>query len=219
MTDRFKSACGQRSTVSTSFDLFGTLVDAPRPEAPATAVADALAAAGVRVPDDWTAAYRQPHADHAPGVERSLSAHVADALESRGVEAPSGTVRAATLAAFETPVQRRPGAAAAVEAAAERGPVAVLSNCSVPGLAERALSQAGLADRFDAVVTSVGCGWRKPHANAFQAVADALDAPPETLVHIGDDPEADGGITAVGGRAVLLTETPLQAVPAALDDA
>lgn len=54
-TDRFKSVCGKHRTVTTSFDLFGTLVDAQRPETPAAAVADALDAdpAGLRhVGDD-----------------------------------------------------------------------------------------------------------------------------------------------------------------------
>jgi len=212
-TDRFKSACGKQRTVTTSFDLFGTLVDAERPADPAAAVADALADRGVRVPADWTAAYREPHADADPGAERPLPAHVADALASRGVDAERPTVREATVDAFDEPVQRRDDALAAVEAAREHGPVAVLSNCSVPGLVERALDRAGLDGEFDAAVTSVGCGWRKPDERAFRAVADRLDADPADLVHVGDDPDADGGVEAVGGRAVLLTETDLAGVP------
>lgn len=201
----------------TSFDLFGTLVAAERPDAPATAVADALAARDVPVPEDWPAAYREPHADVPPGAERPLTAHVADALESRGVDAPGRVVRGATLAAFDRPVRRRDGARAAVAAAAERGPVAVLSNCSVPGLAERALDRAALDGAFDAVLASVDCGWRKPHERAFEAVADALDASTDSLVHVGDDPATDGGVEAVGGRAILLDETPLAAVPRELE--
>ena len=216
-TDRFKSACSNQTTVTTSFDLFGTLVDAQRPEDPAAAVADALAERGVRVPEDWTAAYREPHADAEQGAERPLPDHVVDALASRGVDAEPETVREATVEAFDRPVRRRDGALAAVEAARERGPVAVLSNCSVPGLAERALDRAGLADEFDAVVTSVDCGWRKPDERAFRAVADALDADPDELVHVGDDPKADGGVEAVGGRAILLTETDLREVPENLE--
>lgn len=216
-TDRFKSACGKQRTVTTSFDLFGTLADAQRPEDPAAAVADALADRGVRVPEDWTAVYREPHAEVEPGVERALPDHVADALASRGVDAERRTVREATVEAFDRPVQRRDGALAAVEAARERGPVAVLSNCSVPGLAERALARASLDDEFDAVIASVDCGWRKPDERAFRAVADALGASPDELVHVGDDPTTDGGVEAVGGRAVLLTETALGEIPAELE--
>jgi FMN phosphatase YigB (HAD superfamily) len=195
--------------VPTTFDLFGTLVTAERPDGPAAAVADALADRGVRVPDDWTAAYREPHEDVQPGAERPLPAHVTDALDSRGVDAPTGVVREATLAAFDRPVERREGALDAIKAARDQGSIGVLSNCSVPGLVERALASAGLEDAFDAVVASVDCGWRKPDERAFAAVADALDVSQDSLVHVGDDRATDSGVEAVGGRAVLVTETPL----------
>jgi len=212
-TDRFKSACSKQRTVTTTFDCFGTLVDAERPEDPAAAVADALADRGVRVPEDWPTAYREPHADVEAGAERPLPDHVADALATCGVDAAPATVREATVAAFDGPVRRRDGALAAVDAARERGPVGVLSNCSVPGLVERALERGGLDGEFDAVVTSVDCGWRKPDERAFRAVADRFDAEPSDLLHVGDDPETDGGVEAVGGRAVLLTETDLTEIP------
>ena len=202
--------------MTTSFDLFGTLVDAERPDDPAAAVADALERRGITVPDDWDAAYRQPHAEVAVGAEHPLPEHVAAALESRGVDADRAAVSAATVAAFDQPVRRREDALAAVDAAAERGPVGVLSNCSVPGLVERALDRADLDEHFDAVVASVDCGWRKPDERAFRAVADALNVAPASLVHVGDDPETDGGVEGVGGRALLLSATPLCEVPAAL---
>ena len=93
-TDRFKSACGKQRTVTTSFDLFGTLVDAERPADPAAAVADALADRGVRVPEDWPAAYREPHADADPGAERPLPGHVASAPSRRR----TGSSNASTVA-------------------------------------------------------------------------------------------------------------------------
>lgn len=201
----------------TSFDLFGTLVAADRPDDPAAAVADALDARDVEVPEGWPTAYREPHADVPAGAERSLAAHVADALESCGVDARADVVREATLAAFDRPVRRRDGALDAVDAANGGGPVAVLSNCSVPGLVERALDRAGLAGEFDAVVSSVDCGWRKPDPHAFRAVADELDARTESLVHVGDDPATDRGVEAVGSCAILLAETPLAEVPAELE--
>jgi FMN phosphatase YigB (HAD superfamily) len=201
--------------VPTTFDLFGTLVAAERPERPASAVADALAARDVPVPDDWADTYREPHESVPEGAELPLPGHVAAALESRGVDADPSAVRAAALAAFDRPVSVRPGARDALDAARKHGPVAVLSNCSVPGLVERALGRADL--NVETVVTSVGCGWRKPDPRTFEAAADALDATPESLVHVGDDRNADGGIEAVGGRAVLLDETPLESVPSELE--
>jgi FMN phosphatase YigB (HAD superfamily) len=91
----------------------------------------------------------------------------------------------------------------------------VLSNCSVPGLVECALDRVDL--NVETVVTSVGCGWRKPDQRAFAAVADVLRTEPESLVHVGDDPATDGGVEDVGGRAIILGETPLRAVPAELE--
>jgi len=34
----------------------------------------------------------------------------------------------------------------------------------------------------------------------------------ESLVHVGDDSEADGGVEAVGGRALLLDDAELAAI-------
>ncbi|WP_435126809.1 HAD family hydrolase [Halobaculum sp. D14] len=194
--------------MATSFDLFGTLVAVARPADPATAVADALRDRDVPVPDDWAAAYREPHVDVPAGAECSLGRHVAAALDSRDVDVAEPVAAAAVRDAFDRPVTVRDGARDALAAAADRGAVGLLSNCSVPGLPERVLDRCGVGtDRFDAVVTSVGCGWRKPDPRAFDAVAAALDVDSAELVHVGDDPDADGGVEVVGGRAVLLDES------------
>jgi FMN phosphatase YigB (HAD superfamily) len=206
--------------VAVTFDLFGTLVEAPKPADPARAVAEELRAREVGVPEDWDEAYRTPHVDAPEGAEVPLPAHVAAALRSRGVEAPAGAVRRSVVAAFDPEVRTREGAVEAVEAARERGPVGVLSNCSVPELVSRTLIRSAFSrDDFDAVVSSVGCGWRKPHAEAFEAIASELDRPVEALVHVGDSPGADGGIEACGGRAILLEAggTTLADVPALLE--
>jgi len=207
--------------VAVSFDLFGTLVAADPPESPARAVARELAERGVAVPGDWPDAYAEPHVDAPEGAELALPEHVGAALASRGVDAAvaeADAVRKAVTAAFDRPVRTRSGAVAAVDAAAERGPVGVLSNCSVPGLVERALDRSALdPTALDAVVASVDCGWRKPDRRAFEAVADELGVGVETLVHVGDDPRTDGGIERLGGTAILLDDVPLAAVPERLD--
>ncbi|MFB6142889.1 MAG: HAD family hydrolase [Halorientalis sp.] len=203
--------------MAVSFDLFGTLVAVERPEDPAAAVARELRDRGVSVPGDWERAYRERHVDAPAGAEVPLPAHVAAALDSRGVTPPGNAVRRAVVAAFDPAVETRSGAAAAVDAAAERGPVGLLSNCSVPAMARRALVRSTLdRDAFDAVVTSSACGWRKPDARAFEAVADELSVPVEDLVHVGDEPATDGGVRDAGGTAILLAVTSLSAVPDAL---
>ena len=198
-----------------SFDLFGTLVTATTTPDPAAAVARELRDRGVAVPDDWATAYRTPHVDAPDAAEVPLPAHVAAALRSRGVTAPDTAVRRAVIAAFDPEVRRQPGVDAALDAARARGPVGLCSNCSVPELVSRTLVRADLRDAFDAVVTSAACGFRKPHARPFETVARELGTEPTALVHVGDDPDADGGIEALGGRFVDVSDAPLSA----LDDA
>jgi len=190
--------------VAVSLDLFGTLVEADRPADPARTIARELEERGVSVPDDWADAYREVHVDAPDGAEVPLPAHVAAALADRGVEAPNNAARRAVVAAFDPEVLAREGARDLVEAAADWGPVAVCSNCAVPELARRALIRADLPRPFDAVVTSVGCGWRKPHPRIFETVADRLETTPAELVHVGDDPRTDAGIVTLGGTAVLV---------------
>ena len=189
-----------------SFDCFGTLVSVDRPADPAAAIAESLASRGVELPDDWERAYTTPHRPVEPGREQSLVAHVDAALRSRGIEPSTATVRGAVLAAFESDVRARDGALKAVAAAERTGPVGICSNCSVPGLVERALERSALdVNRFDAVVTSVDCGWRKPDRRAFEYIADALGIAPADLLHVGDDPKTDGAAP----ESVLLAEQSL----------
>ncbi|MFB6080644.1 MAG: HAD family hydrolase [Haloferacaceae archaeon] len=203
-----------------SFDLFGTLVATERPADPAAAVADALDARGVDVPGDFAAAYRERHVDAPPAAEVPLPAHVAAALRDRGVAVPPGNVvRRAVVAAFDPTVRTRPGAADAVDAAAARGPVACCSNCAVPELAARTLLRSEVdRDALDAVVTSAGCGWRKPDGRIFRAVARRLGVTVESLVHVGDDPSTDGGVADAGGRFVDVSDAPLTTLPGRSSD-
>ncbi|WP_276300171.1 HAD family hydrolase [Halorussus lipolyticus] len=204
--------------MAVSFDLFGTLVDADRPDDPASAVADELRARDVAVPDDWADAYREVHIDAPEGAEIPLMAHVSAALASRGVEAPGNAARRAVVSAFDPEVTTRDGALEAVETASERGPVAVLSNCAVPQLARKALIRSDVdRDTFDAIVTSVASGWRKPDARAFETCADRLGVSTADLLHVGDDPRTDAGIENCGGTALLVSDVPLTEFPAWLE--
>ena len=195
--------------MAVSFDLFGTLVSVDRSDEPAAVIARELRERGVSVPPDFPDAYREKHIDAPEGAEVPLPAHVAAARSSRGVEAPNNAARRAVVAAFDPEVRRRDGALEAIEAAAERGPVGLCSNCSVPELVGRTLIRADLKESFDAVVTSVGCGWRKPDPRAFETLAGKLGVEADSIVHVGDDPATDGGIEAAGGRFIDINETSL----------
>jgi HAD superfamily hydrolase (TIGR01549 family) len=211
-----------RTAGAVSFDLFGTLVDVERPADPAASVATELRTRDIEVPDDWSAAFAEPHLTYADGQERPLGAHVAAALASRRRGADAEVLReaadTAVRAAYDQPVETRPGAVEAVDRLAEGCPLGVTSNCSVRGLVEQSLHRSDIdADRFDAVVSSVDCGWRKPDRRAFTETARALDVAPGELVHVGDDPEADGGITDLGGRFVAVENRPVSALLPAID--
>lgn len=211
-----KFAWTNTTGVVISFDCFGTLVDVRAPSDPAGTVAAALSNRGMTVPADWSVAYGESHVDVPSGVEVSLTEHVVRALESRGVEPDREQCSRAVTEAFAPDVRTRPGARAAIEAAARHGRVGICSNCSVPGLVERALECSGVDRSFDAVVTSVGCGWRKPDPRAFETVAGCLGAGVESLVHVGDDTDADGAVEAVGGTFVDVSDSPLPTIPARL---
>jgi len=205
-------------SVAIAFDLFGTLVDADRPADPAEAVADELRERGVEVPDDWAAAYSEPHIDAPAGAEVPLPAHVSAALASRAVAAPNNAARRAVVSAFDPTVETRDGAKTAVEAAHEYGPVGLLSNCSVPELVGRTLIRSELSrDDFDAIVSSVACGWRKPDSRAFETLADRLSVPVEEIMYIGDSPAIDGGIENCGGQYINIEQCPLPELPARLE--
>ena len=202
-----------------SFDLFDTLVTADKPNDPAAAVATELEKRDVDVPEDWDDAYTEVHIDAPEGAEVPLPAHVSRALSSRDVSYERNAARRAVVSAFDPEVETRPGAVEAVAAAREHGPVAICSNCSVPELVGRTLVRSTFdRDDFDAIVTSVGCGWRKPAPQIFELTAAELDIEPADLVHVGDDPRTDGGIESVGGTALLLEDHPLESIPARLAD-
>lgn len=200
--------------VGLSFDLFGTLLAVDRPADPADAVGNELESRGMMIPPDWSAAYREPHVEVPEGRELPLAEHVRAALASRGVTPEKRLVECAVRDAFDTAVRTRPGAVRAVKAAAAHGPVGVLSNCSVSGLADRALERSRIDESvFRAVIASVDCGYRKPDSRAFDAIADALGISTGELLHVGDDPATDGGATDAGARAVLLEEVSLSEFP------
>ncbi|WP_423747240.1 HAD family hydrolase (plasmid) [Haladaptatus sp. SPP-AMP-3] len=199
--------------MAVSFDLFGTLVEVTPPDDPAQAVATALSERDVPIPSDWRHVYTTPHLDVSPGAELSLVDHVKVGLESRGRDVSRSIVRTSLLDAFETPIRTRTGAKNAVASANGCGSIGILSNCSVPRLVQHTLSQSDLdPDVFDAVVSSVECGWRKPDERAFREISARLDVPLSELTHIGDDPETDGGATDAGATAILLDDVTLSEI-------
>ncbi len=199
--------------MAVSFDLFGTLVVADRPSEPAAAISAELAAEGIQTPADWSTVYRHRHTSVPDGRQLPLSDHVQAALHSRDIDAPIESIRTAVCRAFDRPVETVPGATQALAIAAECGPVGLYSNCSVPDLVPTVLSRSTIDPAvFDVIHSSVDTEWRKPAPEAFERLAADLDVGVEQLVHVGDSPQADGGIESLGGTALLIETEALSTV-------
>ena len=110
------------------------------------------------------------------------------------------------VAWFDAPAAWRPTSGARELLAELRGAgkkLAVASNWhgALPGL----LAAHGLADCFDAIVTSAGAGRKKPHAELFAIALAAVGGVPDDAVHIGDSWEEDVlGAQAAGISVVWL---------------
>ena len=67
------------------------------------------------------------------------------------------------------------------------------------------LGRCGLADRFEAVVTSAAVGARKPDSKIFRVALDAAGCDAEQALVVGDTPEEDiAGARATGIPALLI---------------
>ncbi len=110
------------------------------------------------------------------------------------------------VAWFDSPAAWAPMPHAAELLAELRGAgkkLAVASNwhSALPGL----LAAHGLAERFDAIVTSSACGRKKPHAGLFGAALAALGVAADNAVHVGDSWDEDiVGAQAAGISVVWL---------------
>ena len=105
-----------------------------------------------------------------------------------------------------------PGAVEAVSELTRLGlRLAVVSNWDV-ALAEH-LERIGLADRFEAVVTSAEAGAPKPDPRIFELALERLQVRPERALHVGDSEADEEGARAAG---MAFAPAPLAALPARL---
>lgn len=125
--------------------------------------------------------------------------------------APAAQARAATEAFFNFFHQRLgayPDAAPALAALrGQRVPVGLLTD--VPyGMPRdfvlRDLDSAGLAGRFDVVLTSVDVGARKPEPIGFLTLARQLGVEPGSLLYVGNEPKDVAGARGAGAFAAFL---------------
>lgn len=192
-----------------SLDLFDTLVTVEDVGDPPEAIEAELEHRDVAVPDDWHDRYHEPHVTVPKGRELSLVEHtvaiLAEGYTRTEIEKYREEIEIAVLSAFDTEIRTPPEALEAVRQVDNETPVGILSNCSVPSLAQRVLAVSEFdPESFDAIIASVDCGWRKPHPKAFGTVATQLGIPVEKVLHVGDDPRTDGGAEAAGAQSVIV---------------
>lgn len=131
------------------------------------------------------------------------------ALRGRGVDPTEADLRR-VCRAFVIPMKHgvplEPGAADAMRQARSLGlRLAICSNTLVRSGEDyrRDMEDFGLADCFDAYVTSLDVGYGKPHPAIFQAALAALGARPEETAMLGDRLDRDiAGAGALGIRTI-----------------
>lgn len=171
------------------FDAYGTLFDV-------AGAARAVAQGHARVAPLWPALaedWRRKQLEYSwlrtiMGAHADFAEVTADALdwalEARGLQ--DHDLRAALLAAFRR-LPAFPEAPAALDALRARGKrLAILSNGSPPMLAE-AVEGAGLADRFEAVISVEAAGLYKPAAAVYALVETVTGVPPARVAFVSSN--------------------------------
>jgi HAD superfamily hydrolase (TIGR01509 family) len=177
------------------FDLDGVLVDSePVWEEVRRGVVEEFG--GRWLPD----AQRRMMGMSTPEWARYLSADL-------GVDLPSDEVARTVVdrvaARYDAHLPLLPGAAEAVRRIAGRWPLA-LATSSPRSLAAHVLKQAGVADRFGAVVSTEDLRRGKPAPDVYLAAAQGLGVPAERCAAVEDSTNGMRSALAAGSRVVAL---------------
>lgn len=202
-------------TQAITFDFWRTLFRNNGAEERRQLRAEALASAsGASIDDARKAIDDALHAFLMVHVKEQRTLQPEDAIPmvetSLGVEFDAST-REALSVAFATAILEHPpdlieGALEAVAAAAQRVPVALLSDSGVsPGSSlEELLRRHDFLDHFTSLVFSGDVGVAKPQSAMYRKAAHDLGVPVEALFHIGDlEPTDIRGALNVGAKAGL----------------
>jgi putative hydrolase of the HAD superfamily len=178
------------------FDLDGTLLVPDRDRETLLRAACERVGAPPLSRDAYLRAHRanQGESSREPVFEALLAEHDTEVTAAELAAAYDAAVAAAT-----GPL---PGAAGLVTDLRERHRVGLLTDGPVR-VQRRKLERNGWTDLFDAVVVTGGLPAPKPDGRAFEALCEALGAPPAETAYVGDDPAADvAGAAAAGLQPV-----------------
>ena len=147
--------------------------------------------------------------EDSPQYEHGIADEVAAFLAERGyvvsVDEAERICRACALPLHEL-VEVEPDARTALEDARRRGlRIAICSNTlwRNDDDSRRDWTDFGMADLFDAYVTSNGTGFAKPHPRIFERALQLLDVRPDAAAMVGDQLSRDiAGARALGIRTI-----------------
>ncbi|MGP4095195.1 HAD family hydrolase [Nonomuraea sp. KM90] len=118
------------------------------------------------------------------------------------------------VAEWNTGVHYLPGLSGLVEELSAGHRLAVVSNTHLATLVPGHLAAMGLLESFDAVITSVEVGWRKPHPEIYATALDVLGIEASSAVFVGDTYGPDfAGPERCGMAAYLIDPHRRAAVP------
>ncbi|MEV0714232.1 HAD family hydrolase [Asanoa sp. NPDC050611] len=188
------------------FDFFGTLVDYDDGHARTPVKSAAMAAMS---PDEflvrWDAAWMAWEERCAASHREFSMLDVAGSFLPDASPADLAAFVDVYIAEWNAGVRYLPGLAPLLSSLASRHRLAVVSNTHEPDLVPGHLAAMGVADLFDAVVTSVEVGVRKPAAAIYEAALARLSIDAPAAVFVGDNPAADYfGPRALGIRSYLI---------------
>lgn len=109
------------------------------------------------------------------------------------------------LAALKRQVPGRPGAIELVERLRGRVPLALASN-SPRNIVEAALTTAGLADAFTAIVTGDDVALGKPAPDIYLLACERLGIPPSESLALEDTPSGIGAAKAAGLACIAVPQ-------------
>jgi putative hydrolase of the HAD superfamily len=209
------------------FDFFGTLVDYSAELDGRKYAADCarlvrsygggVDAAGFA--SGWDATYRRfedrARADRREFSMDQLSHAFLDGVLDRGATPAEAHELATTyVRQWNDGVQYRADTRSILDALAVRFRLAVVSNTHEADLVPAHIQAMDIGDRFDAVLTSVEFGWRKPHPAIYAEALDRLGIDASRAVFVGDTYDADFvGPSEAGIRAYLIDPARAYAIP------
>jgi len=90
----------------------------------------------------------------------------------------------------------------------------IVSNITYSPAVWKTLERFELVNLFEAVITSVDVGWRKPSPKIFKRALQALNVLASETVFVGDELDHDvEGAQKVGMRTILLNKSPIKETP------